>query len=114
MTTLRERSRLLKVGRKLGTPLRNLMSIASDEFFCGWVRLVEGSEKLDKEASAPTRKPGSASDRGGSPCFGFSPIQSREEHFLSMYGVDIASFTGHFDQSYRLALMRLSILRHRF
>lgn len=59
VTTTQERARLLKVGRKLGTQLRELMSIASYESFCRWVREKEGTTtKPGKAAVKATRKPG--------------------------------------------------------
>lgn len=58
VTTPRERARLMKVGRKLGTPLRELMSIVSYESFCRWVREAEGIDQPSEEAAASTGKPG--------------------------------------------------------
>ncbi|QDT33926.1 integrase core domain-containing protein [Thalassoglobus polymorphus] len=59
VTTPQERARLLKVGRKLGTQLRELMSIASYESFRRWVREKEdGRTKRTNPDKNPTRKPG--------------------------------------------------------
>lgn len=43
VTTPTEQTRLLKVGRKLGMQLRELMSISGYESFCRWVRQKEGT-----------------------------------------------------------------------
>ena len=59
VTTPQERTRLLKVGRKLGTQLRELMSIASYESFRRWVREKEdGRAKQPSSKEKPVRKPG--------------------------------------------------------
>lgn len=59
VTTPQERTRLLRVGRELGTQLRELMSIASYESFCRWVREKEGTAtKPNNAAVKGTRKPG--------------------------------------------------------
>lgn len=66
VTTAKERSRLMKVGRTLGAKLRKLMTIVTYQTFCKWVREKEGaaSKKADTESSetVPTatepKKPG--------------------------------------------------------
>ncbi|MEW4530194.1 integrase core domain-containing protein [Maioricimonas sp. JC845] len=59
VTTATERRRLLKAGRKLGTQLKELMTIASYDSFRRWVREVEERrEKKAEESTEPKRKPG--------------------------------------------------------
>jgi putative transposase len=56
VATPQEKRRLLKVGRKLGVQLRDLISIVSYQTFVRWIRGKEASHAEKKAASA--RKPG--------------------------------------------------------
>ena len=54
VTTEKERSRLMKVDRKLGTKLRELMTIVTYPTFCKWVR--------EKEAAASKKSAGTEAE----------------------------------------------------
>lgn len=56
-TTEKERKRLLRAGRKLGTHLRELITIVTYDTFRPWVRETE-QRRSDAQQSAPTGKPG--------------------------------------------------------
>jgi len=57
-TTEKERRRLVRVGKKLGTQLKELMTIVSYDSFRRWVREIEGSRSERKESGVQKRKPG--------------------------------------------------------
>lgn len=59
VTTLKERQRLLRAGRKLGTKLKDLISIVSYQSFCRWVRETEGkrSRRTETSVTDPTDRP---------------------------------------------------------
>lgn len=56
MATVQEKRRLLKVGRKLGVQLRNLISIVTYQTFVRWIREKEVSHA--EKTTASDRKPG--------------------------------------------------------
>lgn len=56
VTTPKERQRLLRAGRRLGTKLKDLISIVCYQTFCRWVREAEG--RRPKPASSSDGDPG--------------------------------------------------------